>query len=145
MGYEGINIGYKLHLHSYSHTAEEAWPGMGQILSRTQMVVGSLFVVELVMKVCALRCDFVKSGWNWFDTVIVVSWLVSLFYTSAGGSLLLRLVRLVRLVELFRLFQFGDSLRLLIKSVYACLPVLVWSVVVLLAFLTICGEIFHYG
>jgi len=47
------------------------------------------------------------------------------------------------LLKLFRFLQFADSLRVLLKSIQSCLPVLFWSSMVLFMVLAVFGELFH--
>jgi len=97
---------------------------------------GLAFTFELVVKVMALRLEFVKSVWNWFDTLVVSSWLAEqsgLANLILNPNLLraLRIVRLVRLARLVTIIEALDSLQVLIGSIKACVSVLIWSAVVL--------------
>jgi len=133
--YDGINMGFDFSYPFYPNRASDTWSGAEVVLDNLEIVFGSLFVFELLLKIAALRREFPKSLWNWFDTVVVASWVA----LQAGTSLivnpmllrLMRLVRLARLVRIVRNLEVFDSLRIFIRSLGACLPVLLWTVLIL--------------
>lgn len=68
----------------------------GQVLSLIDRVLLTIFTVELALKVLAYRRDFIKSGWNWFDLIIItISWL-----PSTGALSVLRALRVLRVLRL---------------------------------------------
>jgi len=88
---------------------------------------------------------FIRSAWNWFDTMIVVFWIVSSLSTGLGdvfNPMLLRLARLARLLRLLRLvrtIQMFDVLHLLVGCLQASAKVLLWSLVVLCGIMVACA------
>merc|ERR1719393_767567 len=88
-----------------------------------------------------MNVKFLCQVWNWFDTLIIISWLV----TAGGGAELFlnptilrlaRLARLLRMLRLTRTFQVFDVLHLLVGSLKASALVLLWSLVFLTAIMT---------
>ncbi|MDP5324866.1 MAG: ion transporter [Litorivicinaceae bacterium] len=68
----------------------------GALLSYLDRTLLSIFTLELTAKLIAYRRDFVKSGWNWFDLIIVtISWL-----PSTGALSVLRALRVLRILRL---------------------------------------------
>merc|ERR1719506_659157 len=115
---------------------ESVWPGAEIALVILEMFFGTAFTLEVVLK-CGLDVRrFVKSLWNWFDTLVVGFWILSLFGLGLDSNpMLLRLLRLVKLLRLLRLvksIQVFDVLHLLIGSLKASWSVLMWSLMMLL-------------
>jgi hypothetical protein len=115
---------------------ERVWPGADIALVILEMFFGLAFTLEVLFK-CGLDIRrFVKSLWNWFDTLVVGFWILSVFGLGLDSNpMLLRLLRLARVIRLLRLvksIQVFDVLHLLVKTLKASWSVLMWSVVMLL-------------
>jgi len=81
---------------------------------------GLIFTVELMVNMYgSWPCLFWKSGWNWFDFIIVIISLLALLVPELPGISVLRLFRAFRV---FRLFKRIESLKLIIDGVMASLP-----------------------
>lgn len=64
-----------------------------QIIDTTILV---LFTIELLLKLIVYRSQFFRSGWNWFDFIIVaISWL-----PTSGALSVLRAFRILRVLRL---------------------------------------------
>ncbi|WP_286266330.1 ion transporter [Thalassotalea atypica] len=76
------------------------------------------FVVEISIRflACRQKSQFFKSGWNIFDTVIVIGSLI-----PAGGSGVL-IARLLRVFRVLRLVSMVPELRLLINALIKAIP-----------------------
>ncbi|MDG3086468.1 ion transporter [Vibrio hannami] len=76
------------------------------------------FLVEIVIKFFSYKhkLDFFKSGWNWFDSIIVVG---SLIPTAGQGILIARLLRVFRVL---RLVSAVPQLKLLINALFKAIP-----------------------
>jgi len=76
------------------------------------------FLVEIVIKFFSYRhkLDFFKSGWNWFDSIIVIGSLV-----PAGGQGIL-IARLLRVFRVLRLVSAVPQLKLLINALFKAIP-----------------------
>jgi voltage-gated sodium channel len=76
------------------------------------------FVFELIIRFMAFpnKKEFFKSGWNVFDTLIVIG---SLIPTGGSGVLLARLLRVFRVL---RLVSMVPELRLLINALIKAIP-----------------------
>ncbi|MBN7819458.1 ion transporter [Bowmanella yangjiangensis] len=60
-------------------------------------IILCVFTLELSLKLFAYRQQFFRSGWNWFDLIIVlVSWL-----PTSGPLAVLRAFRILRVLRLF--------------------------------------------
>jgi len=142
--YRGFDIGYNMDYPTSPNPAATAWPEGKVWFDVLMFIFGLAFTLELVLKIIILRLDFVKTTWNWFDTVVVAGWLleqIQLTNLVLNPNLLriLRLVRLVRLTRLVNVIEAMDSLQVLIGSMRACVSVLCWSACVLLVITIIAG------
>jgi len=80
---------------------------------------GVVFTIELIYNMYGhWYVDFWKSGWNWFDFIIVIISLLALMLADLPGISVLRLFRAFRV---FRLFKRIPSLRLITEGVFASL------------------------
>ncbi|MBA6252798.1 ion transporter [Colwellia sp. MB3u-55] len=89
-----------------------------RILVFLDSVITVFFVIELSIRFMAFpdKKNFFKSGWNIFDTLIVIG---SLIPTGGSGVLLARLLRVFRVL---RLVSMVPELRLLINSLLKAIP-----------------------
>lgn len=88
------------------------------ILLLLDLGVTVFFVIEIVIRYLAYpnKKQFFHSGWNIFDTVIVIGSLI-----PAGGSGVL-LARLLRVFRVLRLVSMVPELRLLINALLKAIP-----------------------
>ncbi|WDE01091.1 ion transporter [Thalassomonas actiniarum] len=88
------------------------------LLSALDVGVTVFFVIEIVIRYLAFpeKKKFFKSGWNIFDTVIVIG---SLIPTGGSGVLLARLLRVFRVL---RLVSMVPELRILINALLKAIP-----------------------
>lgn len=132
--YSGIDAGFKIRFEGSNRSAADTWPGAEEIFRSVEITFGVIFVLELILKIVALRLTFLRSMWNLLDTIIVGGWLLDTAVTTALNPMMLRLFRLVKLLriaKLFKRFQAFDSLSILIGSMKASVSVLFWSIVVI--------------
>lgn len=102
--------------------SDKIYPGTtaGLVFYILEWFFGLIFTVELVWNMYgSWFLSFWKSGWNWFDFIIVAISLMSLTLDGLPGIGVLRLFRAFRV---FRLFKRIESLRMIIEGVLASLP-----------------------
>ena len=89
-----------------------------KILGFLDSAITVFFVFELSIRFIAFKDKktFFKSGWNVFDTIIVIGSLI-----PAGGSGIL-LARLLRVFRVLRLVSMVPELRLLINALITAIP-----------------------
>ena len=89
-----------------------------KILAFLDSAITVFFVIELTIRFMAFpnKKDFLKNGWNVFDTLIVIG---SLIPTGGSGVLLARLLRVFRVL---RLVSMVPELRLLINALIKAIP-----------------------
>lgn len=89
-----------------------------QLLALLDSGITVFFVIEIVIRFLAFKDKkaFFKSGWNVFDTIIVIGSLI-----PAGGSGVL-LARLLRVFRVLRLVSMVPELRLLINALIKAIP-----------------------
>lgn len=88
------------------------------VLMVLDLAVTIFFVIELTIRFLAYenKSKFFKSGWNIFDTLIVIGSLI-----PAGGSGVL-IARLLRVFRVLRLVSMVPELRLLINALLKSIP-----------------------
>jgi len=116
--------------------AKDKWPNAPTYFAVLEYLFGIIFTFEVGIKILGLRKAFLKTPWNWFDSVIVAFWLVDKLVnaTLIMNPMILRLLRLLRLVRLARMvktIQAFDSLQVLIGSIIASASVLLWASIIL--------------
>lgn len=130
--YNGMKVGYDL---KYTNTFPRS-PVIESALEVCEMIFGVLFLIEVLIKIVGQRLDFIKAFWNWFDSLLVLFWLVdvSLKTLPINGSWLrlTRLVRLLRLLRLVRAMQGFDSLVMMTTALQGSIASLFWVAVLLL-------------
>ncbi|CAE7210617.1 Scn9a, partial [Symbiodinium pilosum] len=109
-----------------------------------------LFLIELVIRILVLRCSYFCSLWNWFDVVLVLISMFDLFlleammieYEFTVNVTMMRLARTVKLARAFRIMRtlrMFEGLRVLVHSVSAFLPSLMWAMIFLGLFIVAGG------
>ncbi len=104
-------------------------PKVQRIISILDMLITLFFITELSLRFLAEKNkrDFLKNGWNLFDTIIV---LVSVI--PVGDSDMVIVGRLIRIFRVLRMVSIIPELRILLNSLIRALPQL--GYVVLLMF-----------
>ncbi len=113
-------------------TSDAAREAAGPLLRSVNLVVISVFVVEIGLKLIAWGPRFFRSGWNVFDFVIVGISLVP----ATGPMEILRALRILRLLRLLSQVQ---RLRMLVDSLLHSLPGIGWTAALLLMMFYIFG------
>ena len=143
--YVGIQSGFELKFDGIEADAASTWPGAKTAFYVLELFFGVAFTFEVLVKMAGERADFVRSSWNWFDTVIVSLWLFNtLFEVSfAVNPMFLRIARMARLLRLLRFvraFQVFDVLHVLVGCIKGCASVLLWASV-LLSLIILCAAL----
>lgn len=89
-----------------------------------EVVIITFFTLEILIKLFAWGPRFFKSGWNWFDFLIVAISLVP----ATGPFTILRALRILRVL---RLLSTVRRLRLLIDALISAIPSIGWIVFLL--------------
>jgi voltage-gated sodium channel len=136
--YQGLQVGYMLEYRWYEEEAQDVWGGATVVFDILDYLFGTIYVVELLLKIHAFRRDWVRDLWNWFDAIIVAFWLVEkplqdVLVLPADATLLrtARLFKLLRLVKVIKTLHGFDSLYLLVTTLKGSLQILGWSCVLL--------------
>jgi len=129
--YRGWGLGFELGIEGMLATSQANSDIADQVFYVIELMFGSVFTFEVIVKMAALRCRFWRCGWNVFDTVIIsISWFAIFSnITLPINPMLLRLFRLVRLLRLLRSlsgYEIFDDLQLMVKALKAGAPVLIW-------------------
>lgn len=135
--YRGLMLEGLLGFKGASPRSEETyWLGAEDAFDTLELFFGIIYTVEVVFKVCVLGRQFCLDAWNWIDTAIVASWLVSKVIGQAMvvNSQVLRLVRmfrLMRLLKLVRRIQQFDHLFMMTTAIRGSFGILAWTSAVL--------------
>lgn len=105
---------------------------IGPELMLANRIILSVFVIEIGLKFFAHGVRFFKSGWNWFDFLIVAIALV-----PAAGPL--EILRALRILRVLRLFSQVPKLRAIIESLMRALPGMGWTALLLMLIFYIFG------
>merc|ERR1740121_2962489 len=121
---------------------DDIWPRAAKSFAFFEAVFAIMFVLELVVKIVALRWDFVQQVWNWIDALLVLSWFSDFAdIVNLGVNVLflrtLRLLRIFRMVRLVRSLKDFDSLFLMLTAMRGSFTVLFWALSLLLIAQTI--------
>ncbi|KAL1500500.1 hypothetical protein AB1Y20_013157 [Prymnesium parvum] len=80
-----------------------------------------IFLIELIINMYASwRKEFVHSGWNWFDVLVVIVGVLSIMRVDLPGPF--SLLRMLRAFRVFRLFKRIKSLQKIILSLARAVP-----------------------
>jgi len=142
--YHGMNSGYELNMSGFARPGSETWPYAQDIFKGLGVFFNVMFALEVVLRVIAYKCKYLKTGWFLLDFILVaMSWLDVFGLLHLGlDPMILRLLRLgvlLRLVKVFKAFQVVDTLLLLIKSIESSFGVLLWSSLLLILLQTATG------
>lgn len=103
----------------------------------------AIYVFELFIKFVSQRLSFFRSGWNWFDLIIVVAALIptSILPLPTQVGRILRVFRATRALLLVSAFQ---PLRMIVESIFKSLPNIAWTMVLLSVISYIYGIVGFY-
>ncbi len=96
-------------------------------------IILAIFTLEIILRLAADQGEFFKSGWNWFDLIVVLAG-----YLPAVGDFIL-VLRLFRAIRILRLAESIPRLRVVIEAMFKSIPSI--GYVVLLMFL----HLYAYG
>ncbi|MEO1659945.1 MAG: ion transporter [Pseudomonadota bacterium] len=115
-------------------TYERSLPGeVVASLSWFDRAVTVIFAIEILMKLTVYRLNFFKSGWNWFDFLVVG---VSLIPGGAAFSVL----RAMRVLRILRLLHIVPMMRRITEALLNALPGM-GAILAVLALLTYVGAV----
>lgn len=93
----------------------------GTLLTWLDNLVLGIFTLELLCRLYFERMAFFRSGWNWFDLLIV-----SIGYLPNNGTF--TVFRLLRILRVLRLISVIPQLRIMIDAMLKSIPSLGWIV-----------------
>ncbi|WP_366654112.1 ion transporter [Fodinicurvata sp. EGI_FJ10296] len=96
-------------------TSRQAMDFAGPVLVVLDRTILSVFVAELLIKLVAFRTAFFRTGWNWFDLIVVGVALV-----PATGSL--SVLRAFRILRILRLVSVVPAMRRVVSAFAAAIP-----------------------
>lgn len=133
--YHGLVMGHTIGYPKYMRPGHEVWPDANDAFNLVEVIFGSLFSAELIIKLVGQRIEFFSDWWNWFDSFVVACWVMDRIFSALPiDAMLLRLARLCRLLRLLRLvrtIQGFDALYILTTSLRHSLLVLLWGFLLL--------------
>lgn len=94
----------------------DGWsPGVRRALAGTDQAITWLFAAEIATKLIVYRLSFFRSGWNWFDFLVVTVSLV-----PAGREI--SVLRALRVLRVLRLLHMVPMLRRITEALLKALP-----------------------
>ncbi|MEM1378864.1 MAG: ion transporter [Pseudomonadota bacterium] len=115
---------------TYERVMPGTWVGM---LSWFDRAVTIVFAIEILAKLLVYRISFFRSGWNWFDFLVVG---VSLIPGGAAFSVL----RAMRVLRILRLLHIVPMMRRITEALLNALPGM-GAILAVLALLTYVGAV----
>lgn len=97
-----------------------------QQLEILNLVFGSIFTVEAIMKIFAYRKNYFREAWNKFDfTVVILTWLVYIilqFDLPFDVSILGMIARTLRIGRVFRLSKRVQAIQVILLTLMEAIP-----------------------
>lgn len=140
--YLGLQRGYDLGFEGFTLPASEEWPYADLGFYMVDYVFGVIYLIEICIKICGLKCSFFKDPWNYFDSSLVLFWIIekalSAYAVLDQGLLrVLRMGRVLRLLRLVKTIQGFDALYIMTTAMQGSVTVLFWSFVLLMVVQTL--------
>ena len=108
---------------------------IGQVMTVIDTVCLGIFILEMLLKMIAYRFfGYFKSGWNWFDFIIILSSVLS-GLTVLSSMRILRVFRVFRSLKSLRGFKMVSSLKqlqVIIGAIGKSIPGISWTALLLL-------------
>lgn len=108
-------------------TSDALMERYGSLLILLDKLCLAVFIVEIGIKLAAYRLNFWRSGWNWFDFLVVAVALVP----NAGPWAVLRSLRILRVLRLLTVLP---QLKKVVAAFIHAIPGLSGVIVVMLVF-----------
>jgi len=105
--FNGITMGLE--------TSKDISSNFGGLLHVIDIIVISIFTIEITMRIFVYKLPFFKNGWNLFDFSIVA---ISLIPSTAGFEIL----RVLRVFRLFRLVTVVPQMRKIVIALVSVVP-----------------------
>uniref|UniRef100_A0ABM5GMQ8 Sodium channel protein n=1 Tax=Pogona vitticeps TaxID=103695 RepID=A0ABM5GMQ8_9SAUR len=102
-------------------------PEKTSVLNKINILFITLFTIECVLKMVALRYYYFTNGWNVFDLVVVIMSIVGNVLSGIVvffSPTLFRMIRLVRIGRILRLIRSARGIRTLLFALMMSLPAL---------------------
>lgn len=96
-------------------TSPSVMAQVGPLLLVLDRVALAIFVVEILSKLYAYRLGFFRSGWNWFDFLIVAAALAPAGHDAA-------VLRALRILRALRLISAVPRMRQVVQGLFAAIP-----------------------
>jgi hypothetical protein len=110
------------------------WPAAEDAFSVLSWLFGTLFSLELLLKIAGLRWEFVKDWWNWLDTIVVLLWVLSELSKLSSNVQFIRILRVARILRLVRVLKLlkkhrSDGLFMMATALTGSVSATVWCFV----------------
>lgn len=135
--YVGLESGYIVGASDYYRPAAEMWPAAQTVFAASNIFFVVVFAIEFMLRIVAMKFAAIKSGWIWFDFIMVASGLLKSRPVGGVGINLLMfrtmcLMRAVHKATTMKGVKSFHGLFLLIRSIKASAGSLFWSFLVLI-------------
>ena len=96
-------------------TYAEAGTDLARALAAADRAITWIFLAEIAMKLAVLRLGFFRSGWNWFDLIVVGVSIVP-------GAEAMSAVRALRVLRVLRLLHIVPMMKQITEALFKALP-----------------------
>lgn len=150
--YNGTDLGYQLGYGEITTSPVLTMPALESCFRAVDFILGTIFTVEIVLKLAAFKKDFFKHPLHYLESAIVVYWLIEVL---TGDSVSLGInpffLRIFRMFKVMRLLRLGvaverfEALFILTESILASKAILFWASAMLLIIMMMLGIFLHYA
>jgi len=146
--YMGFDVGFNIEHPDAPESAEEMWPGAASAFRLLPLVFTSLFLIEFILRLGAMKTKAFVSGWMWFDLLLLILGIVDIVGRLSTSAFLdfnpammrtARIARMLRMMKVLKSREGFSSMFLLMKSIQASTQALIWSILLLLFTMTCVG------
>ena len=115
-------------------TSPAVMASIGDVLNVADNICLGIFIIEMLLKMAAYKfVGYFKSGWNWFDFIIIITSVLSGLVVLSSLRIL-RVFRVFRSLKGLRGFKMVSSLRplqIIIAAIGRSLPGISWTALLL--------------
>eukprot|EP00927_Polykrikos_kofoidii_P013338 TRINITY_DN15807_c0_g2_i1.p1 TRINITY_DN15807_c0_g2~~TRINITY_DN15807_c0_g2_i1.p1 ORF type:complete len:546 (-),score=54.64 TRINITY_DN15807_c0_g2_i1:9-1574(-) len=128
--FRGYSVGFEIEYKGLDHSAKAARDASIETFFYIEVCIVTVYTMEVLLKLYALRLTFFSCRYNIMDLGIVVLALVSRLPNTLMSPTVVRWLRVPRLLNALRVglnFASTDSLFMLVRTLSGCCSTLAWS------------------
>jgi hypothetical protein len=87
-----------------------------EVLNQTNYVFMTIFIVEAILKLIAMKCLYFRDPWNVFDFVVIVGTILCLIIEALAPieiSSRATIIRILRILRVLRIIKRAEKLQMI--------------------------------